>query len=138
MNNLFTKIFTFFMALVVFMSGLGLAVSKHYCASELRDIKFFQEADSCLVFQATNCEKNKGINSEPCCKNEHHFFVDATEKVNSSFKLDLNWDFKFDYFNIFHEQIVFVEQDVPIDNFLRKGKPIREFDLFIWNQSFLI
>ncbi len=139
MNSLFRKIFTFSMALVIFMSGLGMAVSKHYCSSQLRDMKFFQKADSCMVLPSQGCNQNEGINKEPCCKSEHLYYVDGTDKVNFSFDIQLKWDFDFHYFSIFQEEILNISEctslfvDLPL-----MTKPIGHYDLQVLNQSFLI
>ncbi len=129
------------MALIVFLSGLGMAVSKHYCSSQLRDMKFFQKAETCVVLQEQVCETSQGISitNEPCCKSENLYFLESTDKVSYAFSYDLNWDFDFDYFAIFSEHIIYLSEIIIIpDNFRLLDKPMVYHDIPIWNQSFLI
>lgn len=48
-------------AILLLISTMGMAVSKHYCHNNLVDIAVFSEAQSCC-------------NDGGCCTNENHFF----------------------------------------------------------------
>ncbi len=127
------------MALIIFLSGIGMAVSKHYCASELRDMKFFQSADSCMVISEQPCSDVSQISKEPCCKNEQMYFVDLTDKVGHSVDFEFNWNFNFHYFSIFQKEVIYLSEiEVSPDEFVILDKPSRDYDIPIWYQSFLI
>ena len=48
-------------AILLLVSSMGLAVSKHYCHGEFVSVSIFHEADSCCDMAG-------------CCKNENHFY----------------------------------------------------------------
>ncbi|HNX79152.1 MAG TPA: hypothetical protein PKJ24_04685 [Prolixibacteraceae bacterium] len=49
------------LSVLLFVSTVGIAVSRHYCGSSFVSVSFFSEAKSC-------CD------SDRCCHNENHFF----------------------------------------------------------------
>lgn len=48
-------------AILLLVSSMGLAVSKHYCHGEFVSVSIFREADSCCDMPG-------------CCQNENHFY----------------------------------------------------------------
>jgi len=48
-------------AILLLVSSMGLAVSKHYCHGEFVSVSIFHEADSCCDMPG-------------CCTNENHFY----------------------------------------------------------------
>ena len=48
-------------AILLLVTSMGLAVSKHYCHGEFVSVSIFHEADSCCDMQG-------------CCQNENHFY----------------------------------------------------------------
>ncbi|WCC42067.1 hypothetical protein PJJ26_11540 [Tenacibaculum finnmarkense] len=57
MNQLFTKIATIILALLVLISTFSFTVEKHYCGDFLVDISYLGEADNCGTLVTENtCE----------------------------------------------------------------------------------
>lgn len=140
MSAIFKKMITLSLAFIVLISGMGLAVSKHYCSNELRDMKFFKHADSCMIFSQQSCDaEGTVITKESCCKNVHNHFIDSSDKLNLTVAIDLNWHFNFDYFALFKSYII-EYQPKKSENFsyCYYLKPYKLPDISIWNQTFLI
>lgn len=63
------------LSMLLLLSTIGLAISKHYCGDELISTSLFVEADSC-------CD------SDDCCKNETKVFqLDEDFSVSSALEL---------------------------------------------------
>ncbi|MCD8401746.1 HYC_CC_PP family protein [Tenacibaculum finnmarkense] len=85
MNQLFTKIATIILALLVLISTFSFTVEKHYCGDFLVDISYLGEADNCGTLVTKNtCETL--VKKKKCCKDEVYQIdgQDDLQKVSST------------------------------------------------------
>lgn len=80
---MFKKASHIILSMLLLISTVGLAISKHYCGGELISTSLFVEADAC-------CD------SDDCCKNETEVFqldedfsVSTTLEIPESIQIDL-------------------------------------------------
>lgn len=74
MRNLFIKLGSALLSLMVILSSLMIVVDEHYCGDTLIDISFFGEANSCGMekMEMANSE-NLEIKQSDCCKDQQSF-----------------------------------------------------------------
>ena len=134
MKQIFSKILSFLLALLVLFSTFSFTVEKHYCGEFLMDVSFTGDANDCgMKMEAKALAKKKS-----CCKDEIH-------KIEGQDELQ---QFSFDDFDLEKQQFVaaFVisYQDLFIRNESKKtyykdfSPPDIPKDYQVLYQSFLI
>ena len=74
MRNLFIKLGSALLSLMVILSSLMIVVDEHYCGDTLIDISFFGEANSCGMEKMEMANsKNLEIKQSDCCKDQQSF-----------------------------------------------------------------
>ena len=74
MRNLFIKLGSALLSLMVILSSLMIVVDEHYCGDTLIDISFFGEANSCGMEKKEMANsKNLEIKQSDCCKDQQSF-----------------------------------------------------------------
>jgi len=72
MKDLFHKISSIFLALIVLFSSFSFTVNKHICGGEVANTTLFIDADNCgmdmQVCENKLSNKQTSIDKEPCCK----------------------------------------------------------------------
>lgn len=71
MKQLFSKILTSFLALIVVFSTFSFSVDGHYCGDKLVDFALFTQADVCSDQEKEQTPKSEQLEFSkiPCCKN---------------------------------------------------------------------
>jgi len=71
MKNVFTKITSLTLAILVLLSTLSIAIDKHFCGDYLVDIAYFGKAKSCSpIFISNKSCETKIVKKKPCCSDE--------------------------------------------------------------------
>lgn len=74
MKNLFIKLGSSFLSLMVILSSLMIVVDEHYCCDTLVDISFFGEADGCGMEKMEMISSgNLEMKHSDCCKDQQNF-----------------------------------------------------------------
>ena len=74
MKNLFIKLGSSFLSLMVILSSLMIVVDEHYCGDTLVDISFFGEADGCgMENMGMISSGNLEMKQSDCCKDQQNF-----------------------------------------------------------------
>ncbi len=73
MRQVFLKISSITLALLIVLSTTTFAVEKHFCGDFLVDVSFFGEADSCFSEVDFGCIETEKITKKSCCKDELQF-----------------------------------------------------------------
>lgn len=86
MKQIFHKISSFLMAIVVLFSTMSFTVDMHYCGDSLVDLSIFSEAESCGMEKAQpakSCE-NPVMTENDCCSDQQ-FLKEANQDLKTSF-----------------------------------------------------
>ena len=84
MKELFRKISSISMAVVVLLSTLSFTVEAHYCGDTLVDSSLFQEAESCgMEMQKSTYEDGCSVSMKNCCSDEQ-LVLDGQKELKSS------------------------------------------------------
>ena len=84
MKEVFKKILSSLLALLVLFSTMSFTVEKHICAGEVADVSFTGNLDRCdmeMPTEADTCASEK-ISKEPCCKDEIHFVKSSNTELS--------------------------------------------------------
>ncbi len=88
MKELFRKISSIVMALIVVLSTLSFTVEAHYCGDTLVDSSLFKSPDSCgMEMQSPPKDEGCAISKKDCCKDEQLLLEGQSELKSSSDKL---------------------------------------------------
>lgn len=87
MKDLFSKILSLFLIVLITVGTLGLTVSKHNCGGKVvkKAIAFSKSDVDCgMAKKAAKCPRHKGI-TKGCCSNSYQLFnvTDVFESLNS-------------------------------------------------------
>ncbi|QOD59544.1 hypothetical protein H9I45_09215 [Polaribacter haliotis] len=134
MKQVFSKITSTTLALLVLLSTFSFTVEKHYCGDFLMDVSYVGNADGC------NMEMAKTVISKikTCCKDEIH-------KIEGQDELQSNSELKFDFQKQqFLGTFLISYKDLFLDNTSEKtvykdfSPPDIPIDYQVLYQSFLI
>jgi len=136
MKQIFQKITSSLMALLVLVSTFSFTVDKHFCGSLLVDQAIFTKAASCGMDMHSSSEKMM-MDEENCCSNQN-ITVEGQDQLKLSFS-SLDFDqqvfftvFTFSYINLFEG---LPQQIIPYKNYT---PPLLVKDLPVLNDTFLI
>lgn len=106
MKQLFHKILSLAMALVVMLSTLSFVVDMHYCGGTLMDTAVFHKVQSCGMDMENPLSEGCSMTKKNCCSDEQAI-VDGQDELQLSFhKITLEQQvfiasFVFTYVNLF-------------------------------------
>lgn len=80
MNQVFHKIMSFLMAIVVLLSTMSFTVSMHYCGDNLVETALFQDANGCGMEKQKPLSKDCSIAKKSCC-NDIQFVIDGQDEL---------------------------------------------------------
>lgn len=138
MKQLFTKISSILLAIVVVFSTLSFSISKHYCGDFLVDIGIFSKAESCEMETAlANAIDGCSIEKSNCCQDlvkhiEGQQVLKADINNLSIEKQNIVAVFLFSYLYIFED---FPLEIAPYQNYT---PPLIVKDILVLDQVFLI
>jgi hypothetical protein len=136
MKQIFQKIASFLMALLVLISTFSFTVDKHYCGNLLVDQAVFAKAASCGMDMHSTSEKSM-MDEENCCSNQN-ISIEGQDQLKLSFtSLDFNQQvflsaFTSSYINLFER---LPQQILPFRNYT---PPLIVKDILVLNDTFLI
>ena len=84
MKQVFHKITSFLMALVVLISTVSFTVDMHYCGETLVDTAVFKKAKSCGMEMQNPSTKDCSITKKNCCSNKQ-MVVDGQDELQLTF-----------------------------------------------------
>lgn len=85
MNEVFHKIVTIAMAILVLLSTISWRVEKHYCMGRLMDVALFSDVDTCGMFMEELIDENSLSQEKSSCCDDEVFFVDSQDDLQLSF-----------------------------------------------------
>ena len=110
MKEIFFKISSFFMALLVLLSTVSFTVDSHYCGDVLVDSSMFGHVETCgMEVQQKSTSSECNITKKDCCSDEQ-LIVDGQDTLKTSFdKLEKEQQlfvatFIYTYVNLFTEE----------------------------------
>ena len=89
MKQVFTKITTITLALLVLFSTFSFTIEKHYCGDFLVDISYLGEAASCNDGKKDDCETV--VKKKKCCKDEV-YQIDGQDDIQKFSSKKINFD----------------------------------------------
>ena len=132
MKQVFSKIASFLLALLVLFSTFSFTVEKHYCGDSLMDVSFIGNANDCgLEMQEIAAKTN-------CCKNEIHQ-IKGQDQLRQTQVDDFDFSkqqFLASFYISFND--LFLEQDSKEINYNNISPPEILLDYQVIYQSFLI
>ena len=106
MKQVFHKISSFLMAIVVLFSTMSFTVDMHYCGDTLVDSAIFHNAETCGMEMENPSTEGCAITKKDCC-NDEQINIDGQDELNVSFNT-LTFDqqlfvasFVYSYINLF-------------------------------------
>ncbi|PCJ98032.1 MAG: hypothetical protein COA50_03640 [Flavobacteriaceae bacterium] len=121
MKQIFSKISSFLMAIVVLFSTMSFTVDMHYCGDTLVDTAIFHKVKSCGMEMQKPSIVDCSIKVKDCCSDEH-FVIDGQSELQLSFDT-LTFDqqlfvasFVYTYINLFEgleENVALYREYVP-------------------------
>jgi hypothetical protein len=131
-KQVFHKVFSTVLALVVLFSTVSFTIEKHFCGDVLVDVSVFFEADKCAM------ESVEMLQNKSCCKDEIDV-VEGQDELNLSAFDDIDFDqqqfvtaFVYSYFNGFKS---LPKQTIPHKNY---SPPNLTADIQVLDQVFII
>ena len=138
MKEIFFKISSFFMALLVLLSTVSFTVDSHYCGDVLVDSSMFGHVETCgMQVQQKSTSSECNITKKDCCSDEQ-LIVDGQDTLKTSFdKLEKEQQlfvatFIYTYVNLF------TEEQTENDTFKDYSPPPLVRDIQVLDQTFLI
>lgn len=108
MKQVFHKIISFSMALVVLFSTMSFTIDMHYCGDRLVDTAIFQKVKTCGMEMQKPSTKGCSITKKNCC-NDKQVIVDGQNQLQLSFD-SLSFEqqqyiasFVYTYINLFED-----------------------------------
>ena len=134
------KIFSTLLALLLFISNLGLAMNTHFCGGEAVETSVTLGLDNLNCGMASMeepCENNQQqVKSESCCENQHDILqIDEDFEFNSA-PINLNPIFITALIHSFVQPLTFFEQKHI--QYKAYDPPIPSKDVQVLYQAFLI
>lgn len=133
MKQYFSKIASFFLALMVLFSTFSFTVEKHYCGESLMDVSFIGDVDTCGMEMEKRSAKKKN-----CCKDEVHYMEgqDELQQIQSDDFDFLKEQFLVSFYISYTD--LFVENKSNRTYFKNFYLPDIPIDYQVLYQSFLI
>lgn len=132
MKQVFSKIASFLLALLVLFSTFSFTVEKHYCGDSLMDVSFMGNADDCgMEMQKIAAKKN-------CCKDEIHQ-IKGQDQLRQTQVDDFNFEkqqFLAAFYIAFND--LFTAEKSKNTNYKDFSPPDFPIDYQVLYQSFLI
>ena len=132
MKQIFTKIVSFTLAILVLLSTFSFTVDKHYCGDFLVDVSFMGDADDC------GTESEKIVFKKSCCKDEIHQ-IEGQDELQQASVDDFNLD-KQQFLAAFYISYndLFVENESQKNDYINFSPPEIPCNYQVLYQSFLI
>jgi hypothetical protein len=138
MKEVFYKISSFCMALLVLLSTVSFTIDSHYCGDVLVDSSIFGHVETCgMEVQQKSSSSGCDITKKDCCSDEQ-LIVDGQDTLKTSFdKLQKEQQlfvatFIYTYVNLF------TEEQTENDTFKDYSPPPLVRDIQVLDQTFLI
>lgn len=77
---MYQTILNILLTIMVLASSNGIAINKHYCGGQVKDIALFKQAKSCTE----SCHKSANEEKGSCCNHEHTYIEGVDLKVLSA------------------------------------------------------
>jgi hypothetical protein len=138
--KLHLRIISLFLALTIVLSTGGIAISKHLCNGEVKDVAVFHKADPCHhneAVQLVKCPVHENMiiqsdrNSENCCSETSAYLNDDEPKnTKTSTELSITAEFVilYTFFHYIFNNYILDEQP---DNTISEIPPLLNQDLYI-------
>lgn len=84
MKQIFHKIASFLMAIVVLFSTMSFTIDMHYCGDTLVDTAIFKKAKTCGMEMQKPSTKDCSITKKNCC-NDKQITADGQDELKTSF-----------------------------------------------------
>lgn len=84
--NVFRKISTIMLALLVLLSTFSVTIEKHFCGDYLVDVSYFGNSKGCADEDEENCSLPAVITKKNCCKDEVQHIEGQDELRQTSIK----------------------------------------------------
>ncbi len=138
MKSFFHRLLSFSLTLIVFFSTMSFTVVSNYCADDLVDFSFFDNASWCNDMQDDSFSKACEISEVPCCSSDQ-LVVEGMEDLHKVSFESLTLDqqlfvatFTYAYLSLFED----LDQDrTPFVNY---NPPLLVMDILLLDQTFLI
>lgn len=138
MKNFFHRLLSISLALIVFFSTMSFTLVSNYCAENLVDFSFFDNASWCNDLQDDSFSKVCEISEAPCCSSDQLVVEGIDDLQKSSFEsLTLDQQlfvttYAYSYLNLFED----IEKErIPFANY---NPPLLVRDILLLDQTFLI
>ncbi|MDT0642538.1 hypothetical protein RM553_06795 [Zunongwangia sp. F363] len=138
MKKFFQKILSISLALIVFLSTMSFTVVSNYCADNLVDYSFFDNASWCNEMPDDSFSKICEISEVPCCSSDQ-FVVEGQDDLQMNSVESLTFDqqlfvatFTYSFVNLFE---VGDKETIPFANYT---PPLLVRDILLLDQTFLI
>lgn len=133
MKDIFQKIGSISMALLVLFSTLSFTVDKHFCGSVLVDKAIFSEAKTCGM----EADSDSMANEDSCCK-EQKVHIEGQDELKHSFQdLDFQQQVFLTAFTIASLELFEINSEALIP-FRHYSPPLLVSDIHLLDQVFLI
>ncbi|MBD0776887.1 hypothetical protein HPE56_03690 [Maribacter sp. ANRC-HE7] len=139
MKQLFHKIISIAMALVVLLTTTSFTIDMHYCGGNMVDFSFFHNVETCGMENAeiaSTCE-NPELSKKSCCSDDQ-LTIDGQDDLKNNFS-NLTFDqqvfvasFAYSYISLFEGT---ASNEVP---FFDYAPPFVKRDVQVLHQTFLI
>lgn len=138
MKNIFNKISSFSMALLVLLSTLSLTVESHYCGDVLVDSSFFGSVESCgMEVEQEPTSSDCNITKKNCCSDEQ-LVVNGQNELKISFD-KLTFEQQVFVASIVYSYInLFEGTEESVTSFRDYSPPPLVRDVQVLDQTFLI
>jgi hypothetical protein len=138
MKQVFHKISSFLMAIVVLFSTMSFTIDMHYCGDNMVDFSFFHNVETCGMEKelASNCE-NPEMSKKSCCSDEQIIIKGQDDLKDNFTKLTSEQQifvasFVYSYTSLFEGT---ESKEVP---FFDYSPPYVKRDVQVLHQTFLI
>ncbi|MBL4662141.1 MAG: hypothetical protein JKY22_00900 [Flavobacteriaceae bacterium] len=138
MKQVFQKVMSMLLTLVVLFSTMSFTIDMHYCGDTLVDKAIFQKAKSCgMEMQQASTNKDCSITKKSCCSDKQ-VVIDGQDDLQLSFD-SLSFEqqqfvtsFIYSYINLFEEF------DKEINSFQEYKPPLVVRQIYKLDETYLI
>ena len=137
--KLHLRIISLFLALTIVLSTGGIAISKHLCNGEVKDVAVFHKADPCEhnnSVQPVKCPVHENMIiqpdqiSEDCCSETNAYLNDDEPKNTTSTELSITAEFVILYTHFHYIFNNYILDEQP-DNTISEIPPLLNQDLYV-------
>ena len=137
MKQVFHKIVSFMMALVVLFSTLSFTVNMHYCGDTLVETTVFQKAKGCGMEMQNPSTEGCAMTKKNCC-NDEQIVMDGQDELQLSFD-NLTLEQQQFIATFIHTYInLFEEYDEEINSFRKYKPPLVVRQIYKLDETYLI